>query len=147
MQQTIKPDHAVIPQQLLGETLRLLAEARDFYARAGVRVADEDVHLAFSASAKIHDDLLRDLEHNVPSNPVAGSGYAPFISVESHFDPCSPERSGPALCTAERDLIHRLEHLFRLYPDMHMRGVLKQHIAGLQRAEAMMCRLALRAAA
>lgn len=140
-------DRAVTPQLLLGETLRLLAEARDFYARVSARITDQEVHLAFSIATKIHGDLLRDLEHGVPAESISGSGYAPFAPIETQFDAHSPGQVGPALCAVERDLIQRLERLFRLYPDTRMRGVLKQHISGVQRVEEMMCRLALRAAA
>jgi hypothetical protein len=140
------PYHHTDAQQLLQETLKHLADAREFYLHASRSVVDREIRNAFGYSAEAHAALLESLNQVLPAAARDAAAPEPsvFAAVAGRFDGRTPQRSAQDLHALDANLLQRMEALFANYPDMRVRGVLKRHVQAIQRAGDATRRLALR---
>lgn len=139
------------PQQLLQDTAKHLADAREFYLHAARSVVDREIRQAFAFSAQSHAELLEALQRAAPAlraqpdeNPAATRAPSLFAAVAGSFDGRQPQAAASQLHELDASLLQRLEALFADYPDMHVRAALKRHVRSIQRAGDATRRLALR---
>lgn len=131
--------------QLLAETVRHLADAREFYRHAARSVLDAEIRQAFAFCAEAQSALLESLQ---PAVPAAGAvderQPSVFAVVAGQFDGRRPQAAARELHKLDMDLMQRIEALFANYPDMNVRAALKKHVLTIQRAGDATRRLALR---
>ncbi|TDR40080.1 hypothetical protein DFR29_114132 [Tahibacter aquaticus] len=131
--------------QLLAETVRHLADAREFYLHASRSVLDAEIRHAFAFSAEAQSALLQSLQQSVPAARLDGEQPpSVFAAIAGQFDGRRPQAAARELHALDMDLMQRIEALFANYPDMNVRAALKKHVLTIQRAGDATRRLALR---
>ncbi len=139
------PYHQADPQSLLQETLKHLADAREFYLHASRSAVDREIRGAFAFSAEAHAALLESLHQALTATreqPVEAPSV--FAGVAGRFDGRTPQNAARDLHALDAQLLARMEALFANYPDMRVRAALKRHVQAIQRAGDATRRLALR---
>lgn len=139
------PYHSTDVQHLLQETLRHLADAREFYLHAARAVVDREIRHALARSAEVHAALLESLHQSLPATlRTLAPASSVFAAVAGRFDGRAPQASADELHALDTSLLQRMEALFANYPDMRVRAALKRHVQAVQQVGEAMRRLALR---